>query len=138
MRRSRMDLRRTGLRTHLFFVSAPKVLHRHEIQLTFGQMQADMRDVAFYFRKKSGIPKLKDSGLADVVIGGEGLTATAHLISSKSTDPSSTFTISKVVVKVDNLKFSIRDSKHDLLYKTLKPLAMGLVKKQVCSYTLLR
>ncbi|KAF7967775.1 hypothetical protein HWV62_33189 [Athelia sp. TMB] len=35
------------------------------------------------------------------------------------------------VVKVDTLKFSIRDSKHDFLYKTLKPLAPGLVKKQI-------
>lgn len=34
-------------------------------------------------------------------------------------------------VKVDTLKFSIRDSKHDLLYKTLRPLATGLVKRQV-------
>jgi hypothetical protein len=46
----------------------------HEFTLSFGQMQADMRDVAFYFRKKTGIPKLTDSGLADVVLGGEGLT----------------------------------------------------------------
>jgi ribulose bisphosphate carboxylase small subunit len=29
------------------------------------------------------------------------------------------------------LKFSIRDSKHDLLYRTLKPLATGLVKRQI-------
>ena len=34
-------------------------------------------------------------------------------------------------MKVDTLKFSIRDSKHDLLYKTLRPLATGLVKRQV-------
>jgi hypothetical protein len=34
-------------------------------------------------------------------------------------------------VKVDTLKFSIRDSKHDFLYNTLKPLATGLVKKQI-------
>ena len=34
-------------------------------------------------------------------------------------------------MKVDTLKFSIRDSKHDLLYKTLRPLATGLVKKQL-------
>jgi Family of unknown function (DUF5923)/Protein of unknown function (DUF4449) len=61
----------------------------HEFTLTFGQMQADMRDVAFYFKVKN------------------------------------------VVVKVDTLKFSIRDSKHDFLYKTLKPLATGLVKKQI-------
>lgn len=34
-------------------------------------------------------------------------------------------------VKVDTLKFSIRDSKHDTLYNTLRPLATGLVKKQI-------
>lgn len=48
-------------------------MSRHEFIITLSQMQADMRDVAFYFEKKSGI-KLKDSGLADVVIGGEGVT----------------------------------------------------------------
>lgn len=34
-------------------------------------------------------------------------------------------------MKVDTLKFAIRESKHDLLYKTLRPLATGLIKKQV-------
>ncbi|KAG5220001.1 hypothetical protein IMY05_C4702000500 [Salix suchowensis] len=53
---------------HEFTASFPRV------KLTLGQIQADMRDVAFYFRKKSGIPKLMDSGLADVVLGGNGLT----------------------------------------------------------------
>jgi len=101
----------------------------HEFTLTFGQMQADMRDVAFYFSKKN-IPKLTDSGLADVVLGGEGLTATVHLVSSDK-DKSSVFKVKKVIVKVDGLKFSIRDSKHDFLYKTLKPIATGLVKKQI-------
>ncbi len=32
---------------------------------------------------------------------------------------------------VDTLKWSIRDSKHDVLYKTLGPLLNGLVKKQI-------
>jgi len=103
--------------------------HHHEFTLTFGQMQADMRDVAFYFRKKTGI-KMTDSGLADVVLGGEGLTATVHLVSADK-DKSSVFKVKSVVVKVDTLKFSIRDSKHDFLYKTLKPLATALVKKQI-------
>ena len=48
--------------------------HHHHIKLSFEQMQADMRDVAFYFRKKTGIAKLKDSGIADVLLGGEGLS----------------------------------------------------------------
>lgn len=41
-----------------------------------------MRDVAFYFRKKTGFPKVTDSGLADVVLGGQGLTAVVHLVSA--------------------------------------------------------
>ena len=51
--------------------------HHHEFTLTFGKMQAHIRDVAFYFRKKTGI-KMSDSGLTDVVLGGEGLTVGFH------------------------------------------------------------
>lgn len=49
----------------------------HEFTLTLAQMQADIRDVAFSFRKKSGVPKMRDSGIADVVLGGEGMTVSA-------------------------------------------------------------
>ncbi len=120
-------------------------LSHHEFTLTFGQIQADMRDVAFYFRKKTGIPKLSDSGLADVLLGGQGLTvrfpssilrtltasqATIHLVSADK-DKSSVFKVKNVRVKVDSLKFSIRDSKHDILYKTLRLLASNLIKKQI-------
>lgn len=104
--------------------------NHHEFILTLGQIQADMRDVAFYFKKKSGFPKLSDSGLADVLLGGEGLTVTAHVVSADK-DRSSVFKVKNVHVKVGTLKFSIRDSKHDMLYKTLRPLATGLVKKQL-------
>lgn len=38
---------------------------RHRITLNLQQMQAVMRDVALYYRKK-GIPRMTDSGLADV------------------------------------------------------------------------
>ena len=41
------------------------------------------------------------------------------------------FKVKDVNVKIDTLKFSIRDSKHDTLYKMLAPLATGLVKKQL-------
>ncbi|KAF7791135.1 hypothetical protein EIP86_002146 [Pleurotus ostreatoroseus] len=104
--------------------------NHHEFTLTLGQIQADMKDVAFYFRKKTGIPKLTDSGLADVLLGGHGMTVTAH-IASAGKDQSSVFIVKDVNVKIDTLKFSIRDAKYELLYKTLKPLATGLVKKQV-------
>ncbi|KAK0451135.1 uncharacterized protein EV420DRAFT_1561072 [Desarmillaria tabescens] len=104
---------------------------RHEIKFTLAQIQADLRDVAIYFHKKNGIPKGKDSGLADIVLGGQGLTATVHLTSSSKSDPTSVFTIKKVNVKVDSLKFSLRDFKHDFLYRMIKPIVLPIVKKEI-------
>ncbi|KAF8805918.1 hypothetical protein BYT27DRAFT_7191832 [Phlegmacium glaucopus] len=104
--------------------------HNEHMTLRLHQVQADMRDVAFYYRKKTGIPKMSDSGLADVLLGGEGLNAVIHLVSSKH-DRSSVFRVQDVHVKVNTLKFAIRDSKHDFLYKTLRPLATGLIKRQI-------
>jgi hypothetical protein len=46
----------------------------HHMTFSLHQMQADMKNVAFYYRKKTGIPKMSDSGLADVLLGGEGLS----------------------------------------------------------------
>ncbi|KAL0959472.1 hypothetical protein HGRIS_011182 [Hohenbuehelia grisea] len=86
--------------------------HHHELTLTLGQMQ------------KSGIPKLMDSSLADVLLGGEGLmldvinTPDALLRRSASKDKSSVLKVKKVKVKVDSLQI-------------LRPLATGLVKKQI-------
>lgn len=56
--------------------------------------------------------------------------ATVHLVSAGK-DKSSVFKVKSVRVKVDSLKFSIRDSKHDILYKTLRLLATNLIKKQI-------
>ena len=41
------------------------------------------------------------------------------------------FKVNHVNVQIDTLKFSIRDSKHDLLYKFIKGVATGVIKKAV-------
>ncbi|KAF5332450.1 hypothetical protein D9611_005445 [Ephemerocybe angulata] len=102
----------------------------HTVTLHLAQIQADLRDVAFYFHKKTGLPHMRDQGLADILIGGNGISLTITLRKSHR-DPASFFTVQDVKCKVQGLKFSVRDSKHDTLYKTLKPLMMGLVKKQI-------
>jgi hypothetical protein len=102
----------------------------HDLTLTFSHIQADLRDVAFYFRRKT-TPKLSDSGLADIILGGKGLTVSAHVRSAPSSDKSSVFYVKDVEAKLGDISLSIRDSKHQILYKTLKPLMMGLVKRQI-------
>lgn len=50
---------------------------------------------------------------------------------STKRDQSSVFRVQDIHVKVGTLKFAIRDSKHDFLYKTLRPLATALIKRQL-------
>jgi hypothetical protein len=41
--------------------------NRHDVTLHMDHIKVDMRDVAFYFHKKTGIPKIKDSGIAAAI-----------------------------------------------------------------------
>jgi hypothetical protein len=111
-----------------------------------------MRDVAFYYRKKRGFGKIRDEGLADVFVGGRGITVKLKLTSASASghgdSTKSVFTVKHIDVKVEELKFAIREasapvillvmlahellqSKHDFLYKTLRPVATRLIKRQI-------
>ncbi|KAF7324755.1 hypothetical protein MKEN_00517300 [Mycena kentingensis (nom. inval.)] len=110
--------------------NTPGDASQHEMTIAFEEIHATMRDVAFSFRTKTGI-KMQDAGMLDVDLGGKGLSVLVTLVSSPAADKSSVFRVATVRVKVGSLKLSIRDAKHGLLYKTLKPLATRLIKKQV-------
>ncbi|KAM0751353.1 hypothetical protein T439DRAFT_380336 [Meredithblackwellia eburnea MCA 4105] len=103
---------------------------KHTFILSFAQVQADIKDVAFYINKKQGFPKLKDSGLADVFIGGKGISGKIHLASTGRKDHA--FRVMDVKIKIDKLKFAVRDAKYSFLISTFKPIITGLVKKAVC------
>ncbi|KEI39762.1 uncharacterized protein L969DRAFT_17670 [Mixia osmundae IAM 14324] len=103
--------------------------NKHEIAISFDQLQSDLRDVGFYFKKKQGFPKISDSGVADVFIGGKGISGKIAI--SSSDRKGHVFKTDSVKIKIDTLKFAIRDSKHSILYATLRPLASTLIKKQV-------
>ncbi|TIB69169.1 hypothetical protein E3P77_00707 [Wallemia ichthyophaga] len=102
--------------------------HQHDIKIELGQIQCDLRDVAFYINKKTGF-KVQDAGLADVFLGGKGVSAKIHLSVKGGTKD--VFQVKSVQASVGTLKFDIKDSKHDILYKTARPLATNLIKKQI-------
>ncbi|WVQ99967.1 hypothetical protein IAU59_007110 [Kwoniella sp. CBS 9459] len=103
--------------------------HHHRFRLGLSQIQADIRDVNFAFRTKS-FPKISDHGLADVVISGKGISVEVAL-STVENRRDSVFKVDKVDVDIDNLTWSIRESKHNFLYKLVKATATGLIKKAV-------
>ncbi|ORY77244.1 hypothetical protein BCR35DRAFT_305540 [Leucosporidium creatinivorum] len=101
----------------------------HSFWLSLSQIQCDLKDVAFYIKKKSGFPKLSDSGLADVFLGGKGVSVKVHLESTGKKNHA--FRVVDVKAKVDTLKVNIREAKHSTLISLFKPLAMGLIKKSI-------
>jgi hypothetical protein len=105
-------------RTHRVLLADTRSLdtHHHRFRLGLSQIQADIRDVAFAFRRKSGWPLKSDHGLADVVISGKGISVDVECESVENRRDR-VFKVNHVNVSLDVLKFSIRDSRHDLLYK---------------------
>ena len=103
---------------------------QHVFRLKLDQIQADIRDVHFAFRRKSGWPRIRDSGIADVVLAGHGISVDAE-IETTPNNRNRVYKVNHVKVHVGTLKFSIRNSKHDLLYKFIKTVATGIIKKAI-------
>ncbi|GAA5838750.1 hypothetical protein JCM9279_003849 [Rhodotorula babjevae] len=102
---------------------------KHAFWVSFEQVQLDLKDVAFYIKKKTGFPKLTDSGYADVFLGGKGLSGKVHIESTGRKHHA--FKVVEVKIKIDKLKFAVREAKHSTLINMLRPLATGLIKTAV-------
>ncbi|KAL7423409.1 hypothetical protein Q5752_000989 [Cryptotrichosporon argae] len=104
--------------------------NHHRFRVGLSQIQADIRDVQFSFRKHSGFPKISDHGLADVVISGQGISVDIE-IETVENKRDSVFKVNAVNTKIDNLAFALRQTKHDLLYKFIKAAATTTIKKAI-------
>ncbi|KAL0146113.1 hypothetical protein V8B55DRAFT_1443688 [Mucor lusitanicus] len=94
------------------------------------EIQAEIDDVVFFYKKKTGFPKLSDRGVASLTVGGKGISV-ATRITTVTDNPAKTFKVASCKCNVDNLKVKVNDSNHDILYKAIRPLVIGQVKKQV-------
>jgi len=101
----------------------------HRFKIQFEQVQADLKNIGFYFKKKTGFPKLQDSGLADVRISGKGIYG--DIILETTPNRNSIFRVADVTIKIDDLKWKIQDSKHNFLYNMMRTTASGLVKNAI-------
>lgn len=107
--------------------------HRHSFKMTLSQVHLEMRDVYFQINKKDGF-KVQEHGVADILIGGRGLTVTAHIEGgneARGRRSRNVFNVKEVKADIHNLDFAVRKSKHDGLIKLLRPMVKGTVKKQV-------
>jgi Family of unknown function (DUF5923)/Protein of unknown function (DUF4449) len=104
---------------------------QHRITIHASQIQCNLKDVAYWIRKKQGFPSLTDTGLMDIFLGGEGLSFYMKVSNALEQDRNRIFKVDDVKVSVKNLKINLRRSKHKIMFAIFRPFLMGLVKPAV-------
>jgi hypothetical protein len=56
----------------------------------------DLRDVSYYVKRKQGFPSVTDIGVADIFLGGNGLSFKMKLSTAEKSDRQNFFKVDKV------------------------------------------
>ncbi|PGH17610.1 hypothetical protein AJ79_00971 [Helicocarpus griseus UAMH5409] len=103
--------------------------HTNKVMISATGIQTDWRDVSYYIRKKEGFPSITDTGVMDILMGGEGFNF--RISGSNSEKPGSLIKPEKVEVNVNNLDIRLKKSKHKFLFAIFKPLLFGIVRPAI-------
>jgi len=100
--------------------------------LEISKINADARNIAFYYKKKKGLINMMDVGLVDFSIPKNGLTIKLKILMNPPTDKNQNLDIRVLEANtiIDELKLRLHDTRHDFMYSVLTPLVEKRLKKQ--------
>lgn len=102
--------------------------NKHSAEVTIAGIQMDLRNVSYYIKRKEGFPTLTDTGVANILLGGEGFTSRLRLTSANAADSQNFFKIDKVDVDLKNLKMKLTKSNHKLLFNLFNPIMLRVFR----------
>jgi hypothetical protein len=102
--------------------------NHNSISLSISGVQMDLRDVSYYVKRKEGFPSITDLGVADVFLGGSGLSFKIKLSTAEKSDRQNFFKVDKVDVDVKNFNIKLKQSKHKLLFGLFKPVMLKVIR----------
>lgn len=102
--------------------------NKNKIMMSVTGVQMDLRDVSFYIKKKQGFPSLTDTGLADIFLGGAGLSFKIKMSTADSKDKQNFFKVDNVDVDVKNFNIKLKQSKHKTLFAIAKPIMLKVMR----------
>jgi hypothetical protein len=70
----------------------------NSIEISVSGIQMDLRDVSYYVKRKQGFPSITDLGVADIFLGGSGLSFKMKLSTAEKSDRQNFFKVDKVNV----------------------------------------
>jgi len=102
--------------------------NKNKIMISVSGIQMDLRDVSYYVNRKKGFPSIKDKGVADIFLGGDGLSFKISAETADKKDTQHFFKVSKVDVDVKNFNIKLKKSNHKLLFSVVKPLLTKVIR----------
>jgi len=103
----------------------------NKIMIAGSGIQMDLRDVAYYVRKKQGFPSVTDKGVMDIFLGGEGFSFKIAARNAQKSDRTHFVVVDKVDVLIKNLNIKVKQSNHKLLFKIAKPLLLKVMRPAI-------
>lgn len=91
----------------------------------------DIRDVAYYVKKKEGFPGITDKGVLDIFFGGSGISFKVDMETADPQDKAHFFKIKQVKIDIQNMDIKVKQSNHKLLFSLFKPILIKVVKPVV-------
>jgi len=105
--------------------------HDNKVMISASGIQCDLRDVAYYVKKKQGFPSITDKGVMDIILGGEGFSFKLTARNAHKKDRTKFIVVDNVDVQVKNLQVKIKQSNHKLLFGIAKPLLLKVMRPAI-------
>ncbi|KAJ5374830.1 hypothetical protein N7517_006836 [Penicillium concentricum] len=100
----------------------------NKIMISMSGIQADLRDISYYIKKKEGFPAITDRGIMDIFLGGEGLSVKIAASTAQKNDKEHFVKLDRVSVSIKHMDIKLRKSRHKLLFNAFKPMLFRVVR----------
>lgn len=101
---------------------------KHAVEVKVAGIQMDLRDVSYYVKRKHGFPSLSDTGVADIILAGDGFSFKLKMSTADPKDRQNFFKVDKVDVEVKNFNIKLKKSHHKLLFGLFKPIMLKVIR----------
>jgi DNA ligase-4 len=102
--------------------------NKHAVEVKVAGIQMDLRDVSYYVKRKQGFPSITDTGVANIILAGDGFSFKLKMSTPDAKDRQNFFKVDKVDVDVKQLSIKLTKSNHKLLFNLFKPMMLKVLR----------
>ncbi|EGU77468.1 hypothetical protein FOQG_06126 [Fusarium oxysporum f. sp. raphani 54005] len=115
---------------HYFRWGRKKIANKsHQtVEVKVAGIQMDLRDVSFHIKRKQGFPSITDTGVADIILPGDGFSFKMKVSTADKKDRQNYFKVEKVDVDFNKLQIKVKKSNHKLLFSLFKPFMLKVIR----------